>query len=320
MNKIDVRIILCYLGIYVIWGSTYLAIKWGVESIPPFYLVSFRFFIGGIIFIFISVVTGRLRRIPKWQEILSAVFMGTFLLLLGNGLVSWAEQKVDSYLAALIMASTPFCIAFFNWIFFREKLSKIRLFGMILGVAGVGLIFYNGNSSFHFDFHLGLLVAGFIFWGFATSVGHKLKVHPNNLVHSGMQMLYVGIAAFILSHILYGPLPQIISGISERSWMGLAYLAFFGGIGFYAYNYLLSNEPAIRISSYAIINPLIAVILGIFLENEKPLIMLYVGMPIILFGLAFMMYGETIISIFKKRTIMSAMKEDEEFDEKITEE
>jgi len=319
MKKIDTRIILCYLAIYIIWGSTYLAIKWGVETIPPFYLVSFRFLIGGIFFILVPVITGRLRSVPSSREILSSVFLGTFLLLLGNGLVSWGEQKVDSYLAALIISSTPFCVAFFNWIFFREKLSKIRLSGMILGIAGVGLILYNGNSSFHFNFHLGIILAGFLFWGLATSVGHKLKVHPNNLVNSGMQMVYVGVAAFILSHFLYNPLPQIIHDFSARSLTGLLYLTVFGSIGFYAYNYLLSHEPSIRISSYAIINPLIAVILAVFLGNEKLPVMLFIGMPVILSGLAFMMYGETIISFLKKEKTIESIIEDEEFDSKITE-
>ena len=319
MKKIDIPIILCYLAIYIIWGSTYLAIKWGVETIPPFYLVSFRFMIGGIFFILIPVVTGRLKSFPRREEILSAIFLGTLLLLLGNGLVSWGEQKVDSYLASLIISSTPFLVAFFNWIFFREKLTKIRLSGMILGVAGVGLILYNGNSSFHFSIHLGMILAGFIFWGLATSVGHKLKVHPDNLVNSGIQLIYVGTAAFILSLFLYDPLPQIYHNFSPRSLASLAYLTIFGSIGFYAYNYLLSHEPSIRISSYAIINPLIAVILAVFLGNEKLPVMLFIGMPVILSGLVFMMYGETILSAFKKTGIVEAITEDEKFDSKITE-
>jgi len=319
MKKIDIPVILCYLAIYIIWGSTYLAIKWGVETIPPFYLVSFRFFIGGIFFILVPVLTGRLRSFPERREVLSAVFLGTFLLLLGNGLVSWGEQKVDSYLAALIISSTPFLIAFFNWLFFREKLTKIRFSGMILGVAGVGLVLYNGNSSFHFNYHLGMIIAGFISWGFATSIGHKLKVHPDNLVNSGMQLLFVGFAAFILSLFLYNPLPQIFHSFSARSLAGLLYLTIFGSIGIYAYNYLLSHEPAIRISSYAIINPLIAVILAAVLGNEKLPVMLFAGMPVIISGLVFMMYGETIISVFKKNIIVAAVKKDEEFDRKITE-
>lgn len=307
-----------YLIIYIVWGSTYLGIKWAVETIPPFYVVGFRFLAGGIIFLAISLISGKIKSFPKRNEILSALFLGTFLILLGNGLITWAEKKVDSYLAALIVSSTPFCIAFFNWIFFREKLSRIRLTGMLMGVLGVGLILYNGNSSFRFSFHLGLVFAGFAFWGFATSMGHKLQVHSNNLVNSGIQMLYAGIVALAISMFMYKPLPQIIPEISLISWLGFIYLTVLGAVGFYAYNYLLSNEPAIRISSYAIINPLIAVLLGIFLGKEEASPVLFIGMPVILSGLAFMMYGETLLAFVSNGRQIAAIEVDEAFDEKIT--
>ena len=318
MKKISSGVILSYLAIYIVWGSTYLGIKWAVETIPPFYVVGFRFLIGGIIFLAIPLISGKIKSFPKRNEILSAVFLGTFLILLGNGLITWAEIKVDSYLAALIISSTPFCIAFFNWIFFREKLSRIRMTGMLMGVLGVGLILYNGNSSIRFSFHLGLVFAGFIFWGFATSMGHKLQVHSNNLINSGMQMSYAGIAALILSAFMYKPLPQIVPQISFLSWIGFVYLTILGAAGFYAYNYLLSNEPAIRISSYAIINPLIAVLLGIFLGKEEASPVLFIGMSVILLGLACMMYGETLLSLILYGQRNRAREEDEAFDEKIT--
>jgi drug/metabolite transporter (DMT)-like permease len=318
MKKMSIGVILSYLIIYIVWGSTYLGIKWAVETIPPFYVVGFRFLAGGIIFLAISFISGKIKSFPKRNEILSAVFLGTFLILLGNGLITWAEKKVDSYLAALIVSSAPFCIAFFNWVFFREKLSRVRLSGMFMGVLGVGLILYNGNSSISFSFHLGLVFAGFVFWGFATSMGHRLQVHSNNLLNSGIQMFYAGIVALVISMFMYKPFLQIIPEISFLSWMGFAYLTILGAVGFYAYNYLLSNEPAIRISSYAIVNPLIAVLLGIFLGKEETTPALFIGMPIILAGLAFMMYGETLLAFFRNDRRDKAVDNDEAFDEKIT--
>ncbi len=319
MKKNNIGVILSYFAIYIVWGSTYLGIKWAVETIPPFYVVGSRFFLGGVVFIIIGIFSGKIRKFPKRNEILSAIFLGTFLILLGNGLITWAEKKVDSYIASLIVSSSPFCIAFFNRVFFKERLSRIRLAGMIMGVAGVGLILYNGNSSFRFSFHLGLVLAGFLFWGFATSVGHKLQTHSSNFINSGMQMFYAGIVALVLSSFIYRPLPQMIHEFSFRSLGGLTYLTILGAAGFYAYNYLLSHEPAIRISSYAIINPLIAVLLGIFLGKEEPTSILFIGMPIILTGLALMMYGETLLSFLSNTPRNSAREDDEVFDEKITE-
>lgn len=312
-------VIISYLTIYIVWGSTYLGIRWAVETIPPFYLVGLRFLPGGIAFILISIISGGVKSFPAFREIASSLFLGTFLLLLGNGLISWGEEEVDSYLAALIISSTPFCIAFFNRVVFGERLSRVRLAGMLAGMAGVGLILYSGNSEFKFSFHLLLILTGFVSWGFATSMGHKLPVHPNNLFNSGMQMLFVGIAALLISAIIYKPAPEIIPAISARSLGGLLYLTVFGAAGFYAYNYLLSNEPSIRISSYAIINPLIAVLLGIFVGNEKPTSMLFLGMPVILLGLVCMMYGETVISLLKNSSLSRAVKKDNTFDSGITE-
>lgn len=300
MQPNRIGIILSYLAIYFIWGSTYLGIKWGVETIPPFYLVGFRFLSGGIVFLIISLMNGNLKKFPNRKEIASALFLGTFLILLGNGMITWSEEKVDSYLAALVVSSTPFGIAFFNRVLFGERLSWIRLAGMLLGVTGVGLILYNGNGALSFSFHIGLILTGFLCWGFATSAGHSLPVHENTLVNSGMQMTYAGIVALVLSSFLYEPLPQIIPAITLRSWLGLGYLSIFGAAGFYAYNYLLRHEPAIRVSSYAIINPLIAVLLGIFLGNERPTAHLFIGMPVILCSLALMLYGETILSVFHR--------------------
>ena len=113
---------------------------------PPFYFVGFRFLFGGLVFLAVSLATGQLKKMPALQEMRSALFLGSLLLLLGNGFVSLAERSVDSYLAALFIASTPFCVALFNGILFKEKLPLFRLLGMLSGILGVGLILYNGSN------------------------------------------------------------------------------------------------------------------------------------------------------------------------------
>lgn len=296
MKTISVKIVLSYLVIYIVWGSTYFFIKMGVETMPPFYLVGLRFLFGGLGFLGISVITGQLRSIPSKQEMLSALFLGSFLLLLGNGFVSLAERSVDSYLAALFIASTPFCVAMFNGIIFKEKLPLFRLFGMFSGIAGVGVILYNGsNIMTSITSGVGLIFLGLLCWSLATSVGHKMKVHPDNLVNSGMQMLFAGILGTVFANIIYPPLPALIPGITARSWIGLAYLTVFGATAFYCYSYLIKNEPSIRIVSYSIVNPVIAVVLGILIGNEKPAPFLLLGFPLVLFGLVLMMYGGRIV-------------------------
>jgi drug/metabolite transporter (DMT)-like permease len=269
----------------------------GVETMPPFYLVGFRFLLGGLGFLSIAIVTGQLKNLPTKQEMLSSLFLGSFLLLLGNGFVSLAERSVDSYLAALFIASTPFCVALFNGIFFQEKLPLFRLSGMLFGIIGVGLVLYNGSDILlSFTPGIGLVFIGLLCWSLATSVGHKIKVHHNNLINSGMQMFFAGVLGVVFSIVIYPPLPALLPTITIRSWIGLAYLTVLGAMAFYSYSYLIKKEPSIRVVSYAIINPVIAVALGIFIGNEKPAPLLLLGFPLVLVGLVLMMYGKRIFS------------------------
>jgi len=293
------KIVLSYLAIYIVWGSTYLFIRMGVETLPPFCLVGFRFLLGGIAFLALSLATGRLRTFPSFAELLSALFLGVFLLLLGNGLVSVAEQSVDSYLAALTIAATPFCVALFNRVIFREKLAAFRLVGMLCGMLGVGLILYNGNNiASSLTPGIGVVIAGLFCWSLATSLGHKMKVHANTLVNSGLQMMFAGSIALILSGFLYHPILAILPAVSARSWIGCAYLTVPGGAAFFCYSYLIKHEPSIRVVSYAIINPLIAVLLGLLFAKEKATPLLWMGFPLILASLGIMLYGGEIAKKF----------------------
>jgi drug/metabolite transporter (DMT)-like permease len=159
----------------------------------------------------------------------------------------------------------------------------------------VAVILYNGKNPFDFlTPEIGFVFGGFLSWGFATSMGHRLTAHKSNLVHSGLQMLLAGAAALAFSAFIYDPLPVLVTRVSPQSWIAAAYLTVFGGLGFYAYSYLISKEPSIRVVSYAIVNPGIAVLLGILLGNEKPVPFLLIGFPLILAGLVFMLYGQTL--------------------------
>jgi drug/metabolite transporter (DMT)-like permease len=138
VKKGSAMVIACYLTIYFVWGSTYFFIKMAVETIPPFYVLGFRFLIGGILFFVVSLAGGRMKPFPKAREILSALVLGTLLLLVANGLVTVAEKQISSYIVALVLASTPIFVAFFNRCIFKMPISPIRLAGILIGVIGVG--------------------------------------------------------------------------------------------------------------------------------------------------------------------------------------
>ncbi len=295
MKKNTVLIFLSYLTLYIVWGSTYLAIRVAVSTMPAFYLVGLRYSIAGFGFLVLSAATGRLKRLPTRKEVLAASFLGFFLLILGNGLISLGEKTVDSYIAAIIISSTPFCVAFFNRLFFGEKLHITRLAGILVGMAGVGLVLWKGdNTGFQLSEGIVLIMAGFLAWSFATSYAKKMPVHPDSFVNTGIEMSLAGIFALLGSALFYGGPATALSGVSTESWLAMAYLALVGGAAFLAYNYLLANEPSIRIVSYAIVNPLIAVFLGMLILGEEPVPLLWVGVPVILLGLVLMLYGDKI--------------------------
>ncbi|MCX7024783.1 MAG: EamA family transporter [Spirochaetes bacterium] len=302
MKKNFVPILVSYFAIYTIWGSTYLAIRWSVESLPPFYVVGIRFFLSGLVFLLVSVASGKLKRFPSVKELLSAAFLAVFLLLCGNGFVSVGETSVDSYIAAIIISSTPFCVAFFNRVIFKEKLSATRLAGMALGLAGVAALMYDGRAArFTLSYGMLFIVVGFLSWGFGTSMSRALAVHPDNFVNSGLEWTMAGAAALVVSQFIYAPLPEVLPPVTPRSWWGLLYLTTVGASALAAYNYLLKNEPSSRIVSYAIVNPLIAVLLGILLAGEKPVPLLAVGMPVIIAGLVLMLYGDALAAAISAR-------------------
>jgi len=299
MKKETLMTLLSYLTIYIVWGSTYFFIKMAVETIPPFYVVGLRWLFGGAILLGYRWLTGHLRQWPTRQEIIAALILGGLLLIGGNGLITVAEQKVDSYLVALILASTPMTIAVYDRLLLKKPIPWVKMAGVFIGVLGVAALLYNGESvqtSLHFE--IILVLAGMALWGLGTSLGHTLKTNPDSFVSSGIQMLLVGLVSMAWAY-WETPNPNL-SGISAASWFGLAYLAVFGSVAFCAYNYLLMHEPAIRISSYAFVNPMIAVLLGLFVGSEQAVKYLWLGLPLILVGLVLMLYGEALLQLFKK--------------------
>ncbi|MGE5606068.1 MAG: EamA family transporter [Bacteroidota bacterium] len=300
MTKNKLLVLISYLTIYLVWGSTYFFIKMAVETIPPFYVIGFRWLVGGVLILGFSFLTGRFKRLPTLREIGSAAFLGTLLLLTGNGLISVAERKVDSYMAALVLALTPIVIAFFDWALFRKRLSLTNLAGILVGVAGVALLLYDGTSiTTSLSLDVLLVIFGLCSWSLATSLGHKIVVYPDILINSGIQMLMVG-AGCLLGMFFYRPsLGELMPQFSVSSWTGVWYLAIVGSLAFCAYTYLVANEPAIRISSYALVNPLIATFLGLVVGKETPAPFLYYAFPIILAGLFLMIYGEVLLGYLK---------------------
>ncbi|HVO40937.1 MAG TPA: EamA family transporter [Spirochaetia bacterium] len=289
-------VVACYITIYIVWGSTYFFIRRSVATIPPGWVLAIRWITGGVLLLGFAAARGRVSRLPSPRELAASIVLGVLLLLVGNGGITVAEKYIDSYIAALLASSTPIVVAVFDAALLGKPLSVGRILGVVLGFGGVALLLYNGHSvagSISPAVLIGLL--GAVSWGLATSLGHRAPVHGDNTVNSGIQMLFVGIVSLIGS-LVFGPSPAaVISSMSAASLVGVLYLGIIGSLAFSAYTYLVSCEPAERLVSYALVNPLIAVLLGLGLGGESPTPLLGVGFPLILVGLAFMIYGERVL-------------------------
>jgi len=295
VNKQAFHILFAYGTIYLVWGSTYFFIKMSVETIPPYYLVGLRFCLGGILILAFSLLGGRLRRPPALRELASAFVLGTLLLTVSNNLLSAAEQRLDSYLVALCLSSTPLLVALYDRLLLRKHISPLRLAGILIGVGGVACLLYDGRSlSTSLKPEIFMVIASMLLWALGTSLGHRLPVHRDNLVNSGLMMLLAGMTSLALASLTGEPLVQVLGRASLRSVLGLSYLAVIGSLAFSAFTFLLSCEPAIRVVSYALVNPVIAVLLGLLAGNEQPVPLLALGLPLTLAGLVVMLYGELL--------------------------
>ncbi|MCK5673095.1 MAG: EamA family transporter [Spirochaetales bacterium] len=289
-------ILFSYLSIYLIWGSTYFFTKLAVWDFSVPYVMLFRYLTGTIIMLGISIIKKEIFRLPDKREILSAIFIASFLMLGGNGLVTLGEVYVDSYIAALIISLVPFIIAFFNKVFYKIDLSLFKALGVLTGIAGVGFILYNGQSLGGSLWSPGVLIilAAATLWSFGTSTGHRLKVYPGIFFQVAMQMLFVSVISFIFILLNDIPVSTRSHDLSMISIISVFYLGIIGSLALVAYNYLLKNEPSIRISSYSMVNPVIATLLGVFAGGEVLRPLFFLGLPLILIGLFLLLYADVI--------------------------
>ncbi len=260
------------IAIYIVWGSTYLAIRFVVDTIPPFLSASFRFLVAGSVL----YAYRRLRGDPaparlEWR---SAAIVGFFLLVGGNGGVVWAEQRVASGIAALLIASVPLWIALLDTV--RpggRRPDRLVILGVLAGF--VGIIILIGPTQLvgiegQVDLVGGLVLTVAAFsWSLGSLYNRGASLPASPLLGTGMEMILGGAGLLIIGTIT-GDWNQLeLSAISTRSILGMVYLVVFGSwVGFASYIWLLRVAPTMLVSTYAYVNPLIAIFLGSWLANE----------------------------------------------------
>ncbi len=270
------RILLAFTAIYLIWGSTYLAIRFAVETIPPFLMAGVRFGVaGGILYLGLR---SRGVRSPRRSEWKAAFWSGGLMLLGGNGLLSWSEQYVPSGLAALLVGTVPLWMVALAWLGpDRERPGRWELFGLATGFAGVALLVspsaevVGSLGAEPRQFLLGtvaVLVAS-LSWAIGSLYNRRASLPPPPLFATAITMIAGGVL-LVLTGIARGEIGQLSLGaVSARSAWALGYLILFGSvIAFSAYTWLLRVVRPALVGTYAYVNPLVAVLLGWWLASE----------------------------------------------------
>ena len=262
-------VIVCFLSIYLIWGSTYLAIRYAVESIPPLYTAGLRHLTaGGILLIW--CLAKRLR--PTWAQIRASIIIGGFFFLIGHGTLHWAEQKVPSGLASLLIASEPI------WVFLLSAAAAKQwhwnstlLAGILLGLGGVGLLM--GRSALTsvpgmFISSLAVVISA-LGWSVGVVYSRRSHLSGHPLLLSALSLL-AGSVQLVLVGTLVGEYRGFsFASVSLRSWLSLGYLIVFGSVvAFTAYNWLMEHYSPTLVATHTYINPIVAVLLGWLLAGE----------------------------------------------------
>jgi drug/metabolite transporter (DMT)-like permease len=271
MRRANPTLVLCLSIVYVVWGSTYLAIRVAVETMPPFLMASIRFLIaGGIMYAFAIRRGDTVGDRPGRKQWRAAAIVGTLLFLGGNGGVAWAEQRVSSGIAALIVSGVPLWIALIGFLALRQRLPRVAVAGVIVGFGGTALLVAPGGSQ-HVDLLGALaLIGASISWSIGTLYGARAPLPARGLVSASMQLISGGVSVGIVG-IATGELSRFHpSEFSRSSIIAVVYLIVVGAIvAFPAYAWLVRNASPSVTSTYAYVNPVIAVFLGWALVDEQ---------------------------------------------------
>jgi len=316
-----VQVVVAFTILYIVWGSTYFFIRMAVAHIPPMLLGCMRFLLAGVLMLLWCVVTKQ--QIFLWKYMRPAIVSGLLLLFLGNGGLIWSEQYLASSLAAILLAGGPIWFVLLDRSKWRENFrSRETILGLLVGFAGVILLFGErlvaaasgklqvasgdggtvSNAGGHWQvIALGVLVVSSICWA-AGSLYSKYRAAGNpNGVTAGWQMLAAGVA-FIPASWGSGELTHFHwQDVTMSSWLAVFYLVTMGSLaGYTAFTWLLQVRSATQVSTHAYVNPVVAVLLGVFFAGEKM-------SPIQLLGLAIILISVLLINLAKYRASHGAV-------------
>ena len=265
------QVVLAFAIIYLVWGSTFLAIRVGVHEVPPFLLASIRFLIAGLVLCAWTI--GRGERSPTAREWLSAILLAFLIFVLDYGLLFWAERRVPSGIASVMLATIPAFTALSEIIVLRtQKLTGRLALALLIGLAGVAVLVSRslglGGEPIETSGAVALLIAS-MSWSIASALTRKLPLPQSKVMSSGAQMFAGGVWLALAAGVLGEFRGFHAAAVSREAWLALLYLIVAGSIvAFTAYVWLIHHESPTRVGTYAYVNPVVAVLIGYFWGAE----------------------------------------------------
>jgi drug/metabolite transporter (DMT)-like permease len=281
------KTLLAFGIIYFVWGSTFLAIRVGVREVPPLILAAMRFLVAGVVLYGWMIARGE--RSPSGREWRSASLLGMVIFVLDYGLLFWAEQRVPSGIAAVMLATIPVFMALSEIIFLRTQTLTVRLvLALLIGIGGVAVLMSRslnlGGAPVDKMGAVALIFAS-VSWSVASALARKLPLPASKVMSSGAQMLAGGVFLTLTAAVLGEFRNFHPSAVSRAVWFALLYLIVAGSIvGFTAYVWLIHHESPTKVGTYAYVNPIVAVLVGYFLGGETLSVRTIVGTVFVLIG------------------------------------
>jgi drug/metabolite transporter (DMT)-like permease len=287
-TRLDARLILAVAAVWLLWGSTFAAMRFAVATIPPFVMASSRFLLAGAILYAICIVRGKAK--PSRDDLVRAAITGVTLLLIGNGTTAWTVQYLPTGINSLLLSLSPVWMALVAFAWGGERPTRLAIVGMLLGFAGLALLLQPKATSAFPLFPAVVALLSSVSWAFGSIYQRRAPRSRSLVLSTALQMLFGGMFLAVAAAVSGQWHAVTVHPVTAASLSGFAYLVVFGSlIAYSAYLYTMQSASTALASTYAYVNPIVAVVLGMLLFHERFSPLEALASAIILAGVALMM-------------------------------
>ncbi|GMN08891.1 drug/metabolite exporter YedA [Croceitalea sp. MTPC9] len=287
-KKQGTLIVLSFISIYIVWGSTYLLNKIAVTELAPFFLASIRFIIAGILIFIIAGLLGHSLTITR-KQLINTAFLGFVFLSYGNGVAVWALKYMDSSFAALEISAQPLVILLMMYVLQGKKIQPMSIFGVVLGVVGIYLLVSQKEILAQENSVLGILMifSVMLFWGYGSLYVKKADLPSNYFVNTGYQMFIAGVFLAIMSLMFAEEWSWPQTWQTDTQWAMVLLIVFGSIVAFTSFNFLLKHVSPEKVATNTYVNPIVALFLGWLFLDEKITLQSIIAAIILLAGVYF---------------------------------